>query len=175
MKKGMAGGSMVLLILSVVCIVINCITEISFMETLAVTFGVTSYHFIMRLTVGGWLDRWLNNQVDYTKKWFQVRPFETYVYDVLKVKKWKRYMPTFQNDYFDMRMHSLEEIAGAMCQAELVHEIIAVLSFMPVILSKWLGSCGVFIITSFMAALIDLSFVMIQRFNRPRLLKMIKR
>lgn len=97
-----------------------------------------------------------------------------YLYKVLKVKKWKEHMPTFQNDYFDIKQHSLEEIASATCQAEIVHEIIAVFSFLPVILSKWFGSCEVFVTTSLIAALIDISFVMVQRFNRPRLLKMMK-
>lgn len=175
MKREMVGGSMLLLILFAICAVIYCITDISRMETLTITLGVTSYHFIMRLSVGGVIDRYLNNRVDYTKKWFEVSSFETYFYNILKVKKWKQYLPTLRNDYFDRKLHSLEEIASATCQAEIVHEIIAVLSFMPVILSKWLGSCGVFVITSLIAALIDSSFVMIQRFNRPRLLKVIKR
>ena len=175
MKNGMVGCSIIFLILFVVCMVTYSITDISIMETLAISFGVTSYHFIMRLSVGGLINRYLNNQVDYTKKWFKVRSFEPYLYNILKVKKWKQYMPTFQPDYFDIKLHGLEEIASATCQAEIVHEIIAVLSFWPVILSRWFGSCEVFVITSFIAALIDSSFVMIQRFNRPRLLKMIKR
>lgn len=175
MKKGMAGSSAVLLILFIICTVIYHITDISIMETLAITFGVTAYHFVMRLSVANLINRRLNNQVDYTKKWFNVCPFETHLYRILKVKKWKPYMPTFQNDCFDIRLHSFEEIAGATCQAEIVHEVIVVFSFIPVILSKWFGSCEVFVITSFLAALIDMSFVMIQRFNRPRLLKMIKR
>lgn len=174
MKDGIVGGSIILLILFAICIGIYSITDISMMETLAIAFGVTAYHFIMRLSVGWLINSCLNNQVDYTKKWFKVCSFEMYLYEILKVKKWKQYMPTFQNNCFDIKQHSLAEIASAACQAEIVHEIIAVLSFIPVILSKWFGSCGVFVITSFIAALIDSSFVMIQRFNRPRLLKLIK-
>lgn len=174
MKYGMAGGSIILLILFAVCAVIYGITDISMMETLAITFGVASYHFIMRLGVGGLIGRCLNNQVDYTKKWFKVSSFETDLYNILKVKKWKQYMPTLQNDYFDIRQHSLEEIASATCQAEIVHEIIVIFSFVPVILTRWFGSCEIFVITSFMAALMDVLFVMIQRFNRPRLLKVRK-
>lgn len=171
MKKGMVISSAILLILFAACTVIYNITDLTAMEMFSITFGVAAYHFVMRLGVGYLIDRCLNNQVDYTKKWFQVCSFETHVYNLLKVKKWKQYLPTLQNDCFDIRLHSLEEIASATCQAEIVHEIIVVFSFVPIVLSKWFGSCEVFVVTSFLAALIDIAFVMIQRFNRPRLLR----
>lgn len=38
-------------------------------------------------------------------------------------------MPTYRPDWFDPRLHSWKEIAQTMCQSEVVHEIIAVLSF----------------------------------------------
>lgn len=175
MKNRFIGSSIILLILFAVCIMLYSITGVSLMMTLAITFGVTSYHFVMRLSVGYLIGKCLNNQVDYTKKWFKVSSFETHLYNILRVKKWKQNMPAFQKDCFDIKLHSIEEITGATCQAEIVHEIIIVFSFLPIILCKWLGSCAVFVITSLIAALIDISFVMIQRFNRPRLLKMMKR
>ena len=61
-----------------------------------------------------------------------------------------------------------------MCQAEIVHEIIIVLSFVPIIFSIWFGELLVFIITSVISALIDSIFVMLQRYNRSRIIKLIK-
>lgn len=175
MKKAMARITIILFVMCVVCTATYNLTNISFLETMAISFGVTFYHFIMRLSVGYFWDGILNNQVNYMRGWFRVSPFEMKIYKILRVKSWKNHMPTFEKDYFDIKTHSLKEIIGATCQAEIVHETIVLLSFLPIIISKWFGSCAVFIITSIIAALIDAAFVIMQRFNRFRLLKIIKR
>lgn len=36
-------------------------------------------------------------------------------------------MPTFAPEMLDLKIHTWEEIAGAMCQSEVVHSIIVVL------------------------------------------------
>jgi len=84
-------------------------------------------------------------------------------------------MPAYDPELFSTQNHTWDEIVQAMCQAELVHETIVVLSFLPIMLTIWWGEFWVFLITSVFAALIDLSFVMMQRYNRPRLLRLIKR
>ena len=77
-------------------------------------------------------------------------------------------------DFFDIKKRTLKEIIGATCQAEIVHEIIVILSFLPIILSVWFGELAVFIITSIISALIDTIFIIMQRYNRPRLIKLMK-
>ncbi len=62
-----------------------------------------------------------------------------------------------------------------MLQAELVHRIIMVLSFLPLLLIIPYGVPGIFIATSAAACLLDLIFVMIQRYNRPRIVRLLKR
>lgn len=141
----------------------------------AITFGTCFYHFAMRLVVGYVLDRIMGNHSDLSKKWYQLRPFEMRLYKVLKVKKWKGNMPTFDPSLFDPKLHSWEEIAQAMCQAEIVHECIVVLSFLPLLGAIPFGSFGVFLITSTLSALYDLSFVIMQRYNRPRIMKLIRK
>lgn len=74
-----------------------------------------------------------------------------------------------------MKEKTLLEIAQAMCQAEIVHEIIIVLSFVPLALIPRFGAAAVFVITSLLAAGLDLCFVILQRFNRPRILKISRR
>lgn len=74
-----------------------------------------------------------------------------------------------------MEKRTLSEIAQAMCQAEIVHEIIIILSFVPIAFIPRFGAAPVFIITSLLAAELDLSFVILQRFNRPRILKISRR
>lgn len=146
-----------------------------FCLSLAITCGTTAYHLCMRLLVGEALDRILQNRVNYRRMWFQVHSVERKLYEKLRVKKWKARMPTYDKTAFDPKQHSWDEIAQAMCQSELVHEIIFVLSFLPVLATVWFGELPVFLITSCLAACFDLLFVMIQRYNRPRIIKFAER
>ena len=141
---------------------------------LAITFGTTAYHFAMRLAVGGVIDSLLHNRVDYRARWFQVSPREQKLYKALRVKAWKGKMPTYDPCSFDRKKHSWEEIAQAMCQAELVHEAIIPLSFLPLLAAVPFGEFGVFLITSVLAACFDAMFVIMQRYNRPRVLRLIR-
>ena len=129
----------------------------------------------MRLLVGLAYDVGRNNRADYCKPWFRQKTFEPKLYETLRVKSWKGKMPTYEGDLFDPRKHSWDEIAQAMCQAELVHETIAVLSFLPLFAVRRFGSFGVFLITSVLSALLDLMFVTMQRYNRPRVVRLAER
>ena len=73
-----------------------------------------------------------------------------------------------------VRKHTLVEVVQAMCQAELVHETIAVLSFLPIFAGFWVGAFPVFIITSVLAATFDMVFATAQRYNRTRVLRLIE-
>jgi len=137
---------------------------------MAITFGAIAYHFGMRLAVGYIFDRCMNNKADYTHRWYQLRPMEIRLYQVIKVKKWKHKMPSYQPDLFSPKLHTWDEIAQAMCQAELVHETIVVLSFVPVCATVFWGAFYVFLATSVGAALLDLLFVVMQRYNRGRII-----
>ena len=141
----------------------------------AITFGTFAYHFCMRLLVGEVFNLVLRNRVNYNRKWFQVGERETRLYKLLRIKNWKASMPTYDKTLFDSKLHTWDEIAQAMCQAELVHETIVVLSFLPIIASIWFGDFPVFLITSVLAACYDLLFVFMQRSNRPRVLKIVRR
>lgn len=84
-------------------------------------------------------------------------------------------MPTYDVDTFSFELHSMEEIVMAMCQSEVVHEAIVVLSFIPVSFSIRFASFGVFLVTSILAAIFDMMFVIMQRYNRPRLVRILKK
>lgn len=170
MKRVTAG----LLVALIICLTLNHFINSSMLETISISVGVTFYHFAMRLIVGLILDSTLHNSLNYQAKWFLEKPIEPGLYRILRVKKWKKYMPTLRPEYYDIRKKKPVELVGATCQAELVHEIIIVLSFLPIFLGRVFGETQVFVITSIVAAVIDLSFVMMQRFNRPRIVKLIK-
>lgn len=137
--------------------------------SLAITFGTASYHIIMRLLVGLSFQAVMQNRAEPGRRWYLVGKREMAVYETLKIKRWKRKIPTFDNAQFNPQLHSWDEIAQAMCQAELVHETIMILSFLPIAEGIWFGMYPVFIITSVLAAGYDLMFVMTQRYNRQRI------
>ena len=143
--------------------------------SLAITFGTVFYHLAVRLAVGQGIDARLHNRVDYTKPWFQEKAFEKKLYEGLRVKKWKKHMPTFTPEEFDLQSRGPEEIVQVTCQSEIVHEVNVLLSFVPLLFSVWFGSLDVFLITSCAAALFDSLFVIMQRYNRPRLMRLLRR
>lgn len=140
--------------------------------TSAIAFGTTFYHLAIRLFIGFLYNLKMNNHADYTKKWYQTAPWESKLYKFLKVKKCKGKLPTYNPESFSLKKHTPKEIAQAMCQSELVHETNIVLSFLPIAAYKTFGAFYVFLITSVCGAVFDLLFVIVQRYNRARIIKL---
>ena len=172
MAKVMKRISVITLFLTICFYVLYKITDYRVLFPFIITFGTIAYHFIIRLIIGVLVDLIMNNKADYQKKWYQVSDFEMRLYRKINVKKWKNKMPTFNADTFDISKHSWDEIVQATCQSEIVHEIDIIFSFFPVLASIWFASFWVFLITSTLGAMFDLMFVIMQRFNRTRILKM---
>ena len=170
--KGIAAFS---LAATVILAISYKVTSSGILLPLAITSGTIAYHFVMRLMVGLAFHATMRNKADYRKRWYQVSKREMAVYEKLKVKQWKRRMPTYDPSLFDPRLHTWEEIVQAMCQAELVHETIAVLSFLPILAGIWFGEYPVFIVTSVLSAACDIVFVIMQRYNRQRVTKLLNR
>lgn len=139
------------------------------------SFGTTAYHFVMRLAVGYLLLKLTNYDFDYQKSWFRPRKWESAFYKKLHIRNWKGKLPTYAPSQFSLENQTLYRVIQNMCGAELVHEIIMVLSFLPMLTVPVFGSFFVFLITSLLAALYDSIFVMAQRYNRPRLVRIYER
>ena len=175
MKKSIIAVAGIALILTVALAILYQNTKREWILTIAITSGTIAYHFCIRLFIGALFNAVMRNRADYSKRRYQLRRWEERLYKAIRVKQWKRKIPTYDSKLFDPSKHTWSEIAQAMCQAELVHETIIIASFVPIIASLWFGAMPVFIITSVAAAAIDLIFVIIQRYNRPRVVKMIER
>ena len=175
MKKRVKGIALGTLIATILLTILYRFSPTGIILSLAISAGTTCYHFAMRLAVGSLYDLFMANRADYRMTWYQLKPCEPILYEKLHVKDWKGKMPTYNPDLFNPRKHSWDEIAQAMCQSELVHETIVVLSFLPIFASIWFGSIGVFIITSMFGAFIDMLFVIMQRYNRPRIIEIVDR
>lgn len=175
MQKKLISTTILLVIVATVLIFVYRMMPSEGLLAVTITFATTSYHFVMRLFVGAGVNGIMHNHADYEKKWYQICPFEKKLYKILKVKKWKNKLPTYSEETFSVKKRSLDEIVQATCQSEITHEVIALLSFLPLLASLKFDSFMVFFITSLLAACFDLSFVIIQRYNRPRLVKHVKK
>ncbi len=142
--------------------------------SLAITCGTVFYHFSMRLAVGHTINAVFKNRMNPERPWFRARKFERKLYKLLRVRAWRAHVPTYAPDTFSREKHTWREIAMATCQAEVVHETIALLSFVPLLFAIPFGEFWVFLITSVCAALYDTVFVVLQRYNRPLILKVVK-
>ena len=143
------------------------------MLTLHITFLTISYHFVMRLIVGELITvRYRNRKFNLYSIGFRMYKFEPELYKRLKVKKWKKNIITAKPEQFDISKNSMEALLHNIAQAELVHRIIMVLSFVPLVLIIPYGEPIIFIITSIFSCMIDLRFVIVQRYNRPRVIKL---
>lgn len=175
MARILKGTAVFSLAATVILAVLYRETSYGILLSLAITGGTVAYHVVMRLAVGLVFHNVMRNRADYRKRWYQVSRREMAVYEKLKVKRWKRRMPTYDPTLFDPRLHTWDEIVQSMCQAELVHETIAALSFLPIAAGVWFGAYPVFIITSVLAAACDTVFVIMQRYNRQRVMKLLRR
>lgn len=175
MKKAMKFITVFAVLATIIFTILYRITENGVLLSLAITAGTISYHFVMRYIVAGIFRHAMHNQVDLSRKWYQQKKWEKKLYQKLRVKQWKNKMPTYEPSYFELRLHTSEEIAGAMCQAELSHEVIVIFSFLPLLTVPAFGAFWVFLFTSVLSALMDLSFAIMQRYNRPRILKLCKK
>ena len=141
--------------------------------SVAISTGTTCYHFVMRLAVGWTVPKLMRQPRHH--KWFRQRDFEPKLYKILRVKQWKDHMPTYAPASFSLQKNTLEQIVNNCCVSEAVHEVIICLSFIPLICAVWWGVFPVFLITSVLAAAFDCSFVIIQRYNRPRLARILEK
>ena len=160
---------------TVVLVLAYRILGIGWMLDWAISFGTTAYHFVMRLAVGYAIPKVTHYDFDYHHPWFQPRVWESALYKKLKLHRWKGQLPTYSPDQFDLKANSLHRIIQNMCGAEVVHEVIMLLSFLPLLTVPIFGELPVFLITSMFAAAFDGLFVMTQRYNRPRVVRIFEK
>ena len=143
-------------------------------QTVIISILVTLYHFIYRIIIGETVSRIdTSKPVNYNSILLYKFKFEKPLYDFLKVKVWKDKMITAKPYKFDIYKRSLTDILKSMIIAEKVHIICFFLSYLPLLLIIPYDSPLAFIITSFLASIIDLIYVLIQRYNIPRVLNLL--
>lgn len=143
-------------------------------------FIFTLCHFIAR--GGGFLLLFIflyGHKFDTYNPFFREKKWERRLYKIMGVKKWKRFFPTYyKKTKFDISpcfVHDKERLAHNMCLRELGH-FIAMFSTLPSLsVILYVGfSVPVFtallVLHILIVAYIDGTSIIIQRYNRPRVL-----
>lgn len=145
------------------------------MYTCAISFGMVAYHMLIRFLSPVILLAVFRRKYDCRWWWFRPRRWEAGLYRRLNVQGWKAGIPSWDPSQFSLEEHSLQEIAVNMCHAEAVHELIVVLSFTSLLFAIPFGALAAFLITAVLAALVDCVFIVLQRYNRPRITAILDR
>ena len=91
------------------------------------------------------------------------------------MKQWKGKALTYDPESFSLKKHSLEEIANTMCKSEIDHWINEFISLSTILFAILWGELWIFAITALAAMIFDGQFIVIQRYNRPRVLKILEK
>ncbi len=142
-----------------------------------ITLFMFAYHADIRLLVGliiSIFKKWINVDRDC----FVISLKEYKRLDKLKIKKWKEHVLTLYKNQFvmqgNMSKERVETILKNNINAEITHWVCFFVSFLAILFGYLLSpeEIWIYIATSIVCSLLlDLPFILIQRYNRYRLLK----
>ncbi len=162
------------IILMVVFFVLNYYFNMKILYISAIVFLIIGFQFGIRVIVGNVVPRF-KNKINIESEWFKTKSFEEEIFNRLNVKKWKNKAPVYDPEEFDFEKNTKEQLIINMCNAEIVHEVNILSGYISLIFSIFLGYAWLFLIGAILGTGMDLIFVIIQRFNRPRMIKYLNR
>ena len=130
------------------------------------------YHFGLRIFMGN-VTKYFN--VNPLHPWFTQRKFEKTLYKLLKVRKWKDKVLTFDPESFNFKSRTLSQLATTMAKSELDHWINEIISVISIFFTFLWGCFPAFFISAIAAMIFDAQFIVVQRYNRPIVLRLMER
>ena len=139
--------------------------------------GITAftimYHFWGRIILNN-VSKLFKKNINYKQWLFKERKLEKKLYKILRVKDWKGKALTYNPESFSLKEHSLEEIANTMAKSEVDHWINEAISLSTMLFAIIWGKFWIFCLTAVAAMIFDSQFIIIQRYNRPRIQKILE-
>lgn len=162
---------------AVTCTVCFVLYYASILKTAVILWtGITCftimYHLWLRIIMGNVTKLF---RVSYKSHWFREKNFESKLYGFLRVKNWKGKTLTYSPELYDVKNRTLTQIADTTAKSELDHWVNVLIALSSILFGIIWGQIRIFALTAFLAALFDSHFIVIQRYNRPRLIKLIKK
>ena len=132
------------------------------------------YHFWVRIIMGN-VSKLFKRHIHYKQWWFKERKFEKKLYKFLRVKEWKGKALTYNPEQFELKENSLETIVNTMSKSEVDHWINEMISVSTMFFAIPWGGFWAFFISALVAMIFDSQFIIIQRYNRPRVIKLLNK
>ena len=164
------------LITSIICFVLyykNIYPSNVVLWTGIVAFAVM-YHFGVRIIMGN-VCKLFKKHINYKQWWFKERKFERKLYEILRVKEWKGKALTYNPESFSLKENSLQSIANNMAKVEVDHWINELISLSTLLFAIPWGAFWAFFISAIVAMIFDSQFIIIQRYNRPRIIRILRK
>ena len=133
---------------------------------------IVLYQFGLRILFGE-ISKRMN--INYAHPFYRERGFEKYLYKLLFVRRWKDKVLTFDPDAYNFKNRTLPELARTMSKSELDHWVNVLISIGGMFFALVWGCPEAFIITAVLAILFDAQFIVVQRYNRPIVVRLIER
>lgn len=142
--------------------------------TVLLIFGIImlniAFQFIARLIINTICEGVFENGINSSSDYFKTSDFEDRLYNSIGVKKIKKQLPVIDRTNFSLRRHSMQNIIDVGCEIEVEHELGMAASLLGIMLAIPFGEMWLFVIFAVLAVLFDFVVVIIQRYNRPRLI-----
>ena len=160
-------------VLSVLCFTLYYagFTESKVILWTGITVFTIMYHFWVRIIMGN-VTKLV--RIDYRQWWFKERKFEKKLYGILRVREWRDKVLTYNPDSFLVEKNSLTDIANTMAKAETDHWINEIISVTTMFFPLLWGAFPIFFITALAAMVFDAQFILVQRHNRPKVVRLIE-
>lgn len=140
----------------------------------AVAFSTVFFHIAMRLGVYCGIRSMPKSDFDFDGRWFGQKKAEGKIYRMICVHAWKNVLPHLFPEDFALSS-GIEKVVRSTCIAEIAHTIIIPLSYLPAIFALLMRADIAYLIalgaSSVIAGFADFLMLIIQRYNRPRLLR----
>ena len=164
------------IIISVICFTLyyGGTTESQVILWVGIVAFTIMYHFWVRIIMGN-VSKLFKKHINYKQWWFKERKFEKGLYKFLRVKEWKGKALTYNPNDFSLKENSLEKIANTMAKSELDHWINEAISLSTLLFIIPWGTFGVFLVQAIVSMVFDSQFIIIQRYNRPRIVKILEK
>lgn len=148
--------------------------EKSIIQTVAVLTGCVAFHFTIWIFSAISVVWIMKNKANDKCVWFRELSWEKDFYKLIKIRKWKRHLPTYAPKYYDFKSTSYENLIAIISQTEVVHEVAALFSLLSLFGIRWFSNVPIIAITAAIDFMINLVYVFLQRYNRMRLRKLIQ-
>ena len=130
------------------------------------------YHLWLRIIMGNVTKLF---KIKRSHWFFKEKSFEKPLYKFLRVKKWKDKALTYNPEAFSLKKHTLDEIADVMAKSETDHWVNEIISLISILFSILWGEFWIFFATAVLAMIFDAQFIVIQRYNRPEVERIIEK